>query len=113
MIKIGNKKQIYSATFLAQDGELAEVEVSIQPNENLTLAFEFVVGHGGLGTISWNGEDSRVKFTLTDWRNSLGSTLKEPLKLGQINGEDLFFSLSHQLIGEKTNLVHIFLYLGV
>jgi hypothetical protein len=111
MIKVGDKEQIFSASFIAQDNEETLVDVPAGEGK-LTLSFMFVPGAGDARDASWRGEGDTVRFTFTGWRNSLGTCVAEPTKFADLGNRKIYFSLAQYLIGDRSNLVHVFVYLG-
>ena len=112
MIKVGDKEQIFSASFIAQDNEETVIDVPAD-SSTLTLSFTFVPGSGETRDASWRGEGNTVKFTMSGWRNPLGTSLTEPTKFADLGNRKVYFGLAQYFIGTNVNLVHLFIYLGV
>ena len=113
MLKIGDKKLVYSTSFLVADNQEAAMDVTFSDNSIQKMSIVFnpagydpqdYDGNGG-----WRVENGVVKFRFFNWRNGTGIAMKEPLKFGDVEGKKIFFQIAHYMVGE-TNFAHFFIY---
>jgi len=112
MIKVGDKEQINSFSFVVKDNEIAQAEMTF-PGSNVPfrLSFTFLPGDVS-GLAEWKWESDIVKFTFRGWRNSLGSSFSEPAKFGDLGNRKIYLQIAHHLIGPDTNVCQAFVLLG-
>jgi hypothetical protein len=109
MIKIGDKEQIFSTYFLVPNNQEAQVDVPIF-GATSKMSFEFRDKESDdASTGEWTTVNDVMKVVFKGWKSPLGTTFKELVKYGEVDGKKLYFQVAHKLVGES-NLVHLFLY---
>ena len=112
MITVDKKEQIFQCSFLIKDNEEAGISVPIG-NDTLKTSFSFAPApEGSEGSIEWKTIDGVLKFSVTGWRNPLGTCTAEPERFGEYNNRKLYFHLSQRLIGSNMNQAHLYFLLG-
>lgn len=111
MLKIEDKELWYSTVFLAGDNQSVLLDVPT-PHGSMPFSIKFIPGkEGGEQGGQWRTENGRVVMEFTGWSNPLGSCVRRPHKIGEIDGKTLGFQLTNHYVG-GTHLVHFFLYKG-
>ena len=89
-IRTGGKELLESATFLALG--LGETVVTIgSERERLNFVFNFEEEEGKKEAIKWEAVDTKtLKITLSNWNNTLGTSLVEPVRVGTYQERQLF-----------------------
>jgi hypothetical protein len=119
MIWIGDREVIYTVTCIIPDNVEAKFNAPLSFGERLTLppptvnfSFIFKDEPSEQSTASWVAKENHITFTMHGWRNLLGTTLVEPMQVGELHGRPLSFVFTHHLIGQSSNLVTVQILLG-
>jgi len=112
MLKIGDKEVVMTQTMVIPDGETAFFDFSINSEPiQISIVFETNNVPDSERKINWKLEDGILRMTFIGWRNSLGTSLIHPAKIGELNGQPFGFNLMHFLVG-TVNLVTFQFYIG-
>lgn len=111
MVKVGDKEQIASETFVVSGSEVVNVEIEYKGDSiRFELSFQEDSPEKRKG-VEWSFESEIVKLRFFGWKSAVGTTLKKPIKFGDLNGQPVGFQIAHYLIGDS-NVVHFEVLLG-
>lgn len=111
--QFGGREVILSQSILVADNEEAQIDTNLAGNP-LKLTLKFVTNPEGKPQVHWTGEPQQatLHFTIYNWVSPLGSSLFEPIRLGETpDGRSFGFQLVHFRIG-KLNRADFYLLLG-
>src|SRR5258706_16051548 len=111
MQKLQNREIVFSQSFLVPKGELVSFECQIRSSQfQVEITFSQEVS-GSEPLIEWKLESGVLKMVFKNWKSSLGTSLKKPAKLGDVDNLPCGFNAAHYLIGD-IDYVHIEIYCG-
>jgi hypothetical protein len=112
MITVGNREVLFNRSFIIPIGEEAIFDTPfIAPGIKIALHFDDNSSEPS-PVANWAFTDQILKITFKGWKNSLGTALKKPTKLGDLgDGRPFGFNIVHYFIGE-VHFVTIELYAG-
>ena len=111
MITINDRTLVFNETFLLPDGQSARFDTTIE-GTRFQILFTLRAAKGDeerKGT--WAFKDGILHMTFIGWTNPMGTCLKQPEKLGDINGKPLGFQLCAHAMTD-TALITFMLFLG-
>ncbi len=92
---IAGREVLLSESLLIADNEEALINTTLG-GQPLTLRIRFVTTGEKKSRFQWDtSTPGTIKFTIYDWENPLGTTLTEPVRLGEIgDGRPFGFQLA-------------------
>jgi hypothetical protein len=116
MITIGDRKLVFSETFLLRDNEEALIEVPLNNIVNLATAAKFKLVFKPDGepknTVNWRGDQDFLYIECLGMSNELSSTMARPGLAFSVNGEPFGFWIGHLLSGVGIHNITFQLYQG-
>jgi hypothetical protein len=112
MITVGNREVLFNRSFIIPIGEEAVFDTPIgAPGIKIAIRFDDNSSELSPGA-TWAFADKILRITFKGWKNSLGTALKKPAKLGDLgDGRPFGFNIVHYFIGE-VHFVTLELYAG-
>jgi hypothetical protein len=112
MVTIGDKKLIYSETFLVADNTDVLIDVP-SPTGGASMPFlvRFKPTNTGERTANWRTEEGRAIIEFSGWNNPLGTSFSSPARFGDLDGQPVGVQITNRYIN-GLNLVHFFLFQG-
>ena len=105
MVKIGNKELVlYTTALIPQD---TDVDILLQLDGWNVYLTVHLVDDGGEPGISLKTDPNHAEqavMEIRNFRNSLGTSLKEPVEFGTSNGTVFYYLLAIYKIGTTTKL---------
>jgi hypothetical protein len=111
MTTVGDRKVLFSGSFIIPAGESASFEV---PPLTTKFRIEFPPGAPASGQpeTKWIFSNGTLVIVFTGWNNSLGGSFLKPTKVGSLaDGRDLSFNVAIYDLG-GTHFVNIEIYAG-
>lgn len=114
-IQIGDKALVFSQTFVVPDSVTAKITV---PLESTPRGKEFLTVHVRFDPsrtedkASWHVENNVFKLEFFGWHGQIGSSFEKPVRIGDVNGKPLGFTVAHQKVSDVNNLVTLQFYVG-
>ena len=99
-IKIDNYNIISTGTVITHDNK--SVVFRINP---LEFILEFKTEKDAPAKIDTHSDDKSMKIVLTNFNNSLGQGLVQPMHVGVINGKELYFQFVVYSLGDSGSKV--------
>lgn len=110
-----NKRLIYSNRICCISKKSIDIKVDITENAMINIIFNFFYEKSKkVNTTMRSPENGKVIFDLTNYVNSLGTGITEPVEVGELNNKRIFIMFYVYRLGEDTYpILDLSLYLEV
>lgn len=111
-VKINNLKIIYSQTaILSNSNDCLEIEVDTENQLKFKITIKFVdLNDNNDQNISSEVKNDEIQITCTNFKNPLGTGIKNPIDIATISGKKLYFTFwVYSLAGISKKIEYVFL----
>lgn len=110
-----NKRLVYSNRICCISNDSVSLKIDLIDNAAINIIFNFHYEKGDeIKTTMQSPENGKVVFDLTNYTNSLGTGITKPVKVGVLNGKNIYIFFYIYRLGKDTfPILDISLYLEV
>lgn len=110
-----NKRLIYSNRICCISNDSIDLKIDLTADTTINIIFNFLYEKGdGIKTTKQSPENGKVVFNLTNYNNSLGTGVTEPIEIGLLNDKKIYIIFYVYRLGKETlPILDVSLYLEV